>query len=52
MICMELKGFDILGVVGMGGTGTVYRARQLSPNREVALKTESPEGYVLWRASE
>jgi predicted Ser/Thr protein kinase len=34
----EIGGFKILGVLGVGGQGVVYRAEQVSLNREVALK--------------
>ena len=38
---MDIPGYEILGTIGSGGTATVYRARQVSLDRIVALKVLS-----------
>lgn len=47
----QLCGYRILGYLGRGGTCTVYRARQDSMEREVALKLLTPDRAAnpTWR---
>ncbi len=39
----QFADFSIEDVIGRGGMGVVYRARQLDPEREVALKVMAPD---------
>ncbi len=40
---IAISGYHVLQIIGRGSTGTVYRAIQLSLQREVALKVLSPD---------
>jgi formylglycine-generating enzyme required for sulfatase activity len=42
----EAPGYEVLGVLGHGGMGVVYRARQLKANRLVALKMIRALGHA------
>lgn len=43
MAAIEIPGFRILSIIGQGGMGTVYKAKQLSMDRLVAIKVLSAD---------
>jgi serine/threonine protein kinase len=45
LIGKVIGGYEILNVIGRGGMATVYRAQQMSMNRDVAMKV-LPEKYI------
>lgn len=48
-VSIHIPGFTLLEPLGQGGMGVVYRARQDSPNREVAIKILSAPGLIVRR---
>jgi len=40
------KGYEVLEVLGQGGMGVVFKARQLVPERIVAIKTLRPKALM------
>ncbi len=53
---LDLEGFEIVGKLGSGGMATVWRARQMSLDREVAIKelssrfASAPEDVARFQA--
>ena len=46
----QIEGYEILGRLGEGGMGVVWRAVQRSTHRQVALKTMSAASFASDRA--
>ena len=46
----QIEGYHVIGTVGQGGMGTVWRAVQLSTRRDVALKVLTAAGFASRKA--
>ncbi len=46
----DIEGYRIIGCLGEGGMGIVWRAEQISTHRQVALKLMTPHGVMSEKA--
>jgi len=51
LIGQKIGQYDILSVLGEGGMSTVYRARQVSIQRDVAIKVIEAKVTIFYAAS-
>lgn len=44
--CPVIEGYEVIGRIGQGGMGTVWKARELSTKREVAIKFLASQRFM------